>query len=293
MERIVLIGGIGRSGTTLLRQIVGSHTAIAMPPTEFKFIPRYVRGKQLREIFSNEQLREWNINFEEFCRLDPKDAFTKTLIGYKESINKTIAGDKTPYYEFYFEILQDWLRDFDFRFIQIIRNPLDVIASLKYFQEGRDYSNAYTVAKNWVRSASIGTSRNFHNPQQFCLIRYEDLIDNSEKTVEFLCDFLDVDYEIESMLKQINFRNKENSSFSKNFAPTTHFSITNPASRKHFLSKREVDTVGSICGEVALSLGYRDIDFISPSPSKGLFQDLKKKIRIESGSIIGRLIKQR
>lgn len=43
-RRFVLIAGMPRSGTNLVRRIVGSHSEIAIPSAEFVFLEKYSWG---------------------------------------------------------------------------------------------------------------------------------------------------------------------------------------------------------------------------------------------------------
>ena len=51
-RRFVLIGGMPRSGTTLVKTIVGSHSRIAIPPGDFPYAERAVTGLSVEEIFA-------------------------------------------------------------------------------------------------------------------------------------------------------------------------------------------------------------------------------------------------
>ena len=133
VRRFVLIGGVGRSGTSLLRRIVGSHSRIAIPPSESKFFSQYRLGRTVGEILTNERLKQWDLDLRPLYGLSHPDAFRSALAMYAESRGKEIPGEKSPLNEFHYDLVQHWLQDYyDIRFLQLVRNPLDVIASHKH-----------------------------------------------------------------------------------------------------------------------------------------------------------------
>ena len=133
MEKIVLIGGVGRSGTTLTRKIIGSHSKIAVTPTELKMFTFASKGKSVLETLSRDRLEPWGVDFSDLYSCPFQEAFIKAILRYKTNVGKEIAGEKSTYYEFFYDTLQEWLSDFNFKFIHLIRNPFDVMASHKYF----------------------------------------------------------------------------------------------------------------------------------------------------------------
>ncbi len=72
--------------------------------------------------------------------------------------------------------------------IHIIRDPRDVIASLK--KRGKHHLNA---AEAWL--ASIASIAPYRQNQQVLEIRYEDLCADHNKIMEQVCDFLSVDFD--------------------------------------------------------------------------------------------------
>jgi hypothetical protein len=96
MKKIVIIGGMPRSGTNLARRIIGSHSKIAIPTGEFKFFRQLSNGKSVREILANPRLKEWNVDFSDLYAAQPAKVFIQTLTRYAENVGKEIPGEKTP-----------------------------------------------------------------------------------------------------------------------------------------------------------------------------------------------------
>lgn len=71
--------------------------------------------------------------------------------------------------------------------IHLIRNPKDVILSLNK----RGYS-LFNAAERWI--STVGNIRELAKKNKILLIKYEDLIKNTNKTYEKICNYIDVDF---------------------------------------------------------------------------------------------------
>ncbi len=277
-QRYVLIGGMPRSGTTLVETVVGSHSKIAMPPGDFPFAAQANAGWSVRRILS--LLREkptwehWKVqDFSSILDLDYGTAFRQALVLYAQGAGKEFPGAKAPYSEFYLDLYEKWLADHELRFITVIRNPIDVIASLKHSQihsHLHGFRNLVEVqSRNWVRSASLVLGKEHDKRTRFCAVRYEDLVNDPESTVSRLCRFIGVDPEIEPMLNRSDFAYYDtNTSFPQSYANRRDKEsyVYRPESRKQSLSDRDIRVIGRICGETARSLGYEDPDLTTGPP---------------------------
>ncbi len=277
-ERFVLIGGMPRSGTTLAETVIGSHSKIAMPPGDFPFAAQANAGWSINRIFSalseKPTWEHWKVrDFSTILDLDHGAAFRKALTLYAEGIGKDYPGAKAPYSEFYLDLYEEWLADYELRFITVIRNPIDVIASLKHSQihsHLHGFRNLVEVqSRNWVRSASLALGKEHDKRTRFCAVRYEDFVSDPEATVVRLCRFIGVDPEIEPMLNRSDFAYYDtNTSFPQSYADRKDKDtyVYRPESRKQNLSGKDIRMIGRICGETARSLGYEDPDLIAGPP---------------------------
>ena len=284
-SKFVLIGGTPRSGTNLARRIIGSHSKIAVPPSEFNFFNQHRSGKSVRAILSAEPVKRWGVDLSDLYSRPHREAFIAALVRYAESLGKEIPGEKTPYNEFYYETIRAWLEGFDLKFVHLVRNPFDVIASYKHAPfRGAERHKRYDVAalcRNWVRSVSIGLARAHTDPETYCLVKYEDLTTNPARTTESLCAFLGVEFEPERMLNLADYKGyADNTSFPQDSASQSgeHTPIHPPRSRKGYLTRSEIRTVSALCGELAHALGYEDADF-HPAPPEPLGMGLRKRVR--------------
>lgn len=290
MDRLVLIGGVPRSGTNLVRRIIGSHSEIAVPPAEFQFLGQYAKGKSVTEILANKRLKRWDIDLSDLCSRGHREAFICALVRYAEHVGKTIPCDKSPLNEFYYDIAQEWVNGAELKFVHMVRNPFDVMASYKHSTiRGDDRYKAYpgilAHCRNWNRSVSMGLARAHYNPQGYYLLKYEDLAIDPVRITSELCSFLGVGFEKERMLSLADYAgHRDNTSFPQEHSRQheSYAAIRQPKSEKHLLTTSELHTVSSICGELAKALGYGDGDYRSLPPERlplGSKERLKRVVR--------------
>ena len=274
---------MARSGTNLIRRIIGSHSQIAIPPAEFQFFKKHHQQKSVEQILSNKRLADWNVDFSDLYSLEPRDVYIKVLQRYAAQAGKSIAGEKTPFNEFYLHTIESWLADFDLKFVLMVRNPIDVLASYKYKPFGDSFDSddeswVPAFVKNWRRSVCLGLAKSHAHPNHYFVLRYEDLTrDTAAKTAE-LCGFLGVEFEREQMLNLSAFAsNKNNTSFANSAKVETDSKIYTPPSRKNYLTEGEISQVCKTCGEIAWALGYEDEDFRPAPPQHKDVTGLKKQ----------------
>lgn len=269
MNKAVLVCGMGRSGTNLLRRIVGSHSDIAMPPVEFQFFQSLDSGKTVQQILSAENFQQrYQLDVSDLYHDAPETVYKELLARYAKSINKPVAGEKTPRNEFYYERILKSLDGFDIRFIQIVRNPFDMLASYKHApfrKKALVQAETVELVEDWLRSLSIGLARSFSNPEKYRVIKYEKLTSDPAKETQKLCEFLDVDFQPDRMLNLVDFsEHKDNTSFSdqdtKNDTQNTGL-VKRAKSRKDHLTPEEIQMVVFLCSELAQSFGYFDEAF--------------------------------
>lgn len=268
MQKFILIGGMERSGTNLLRRIVGSNSRIAIPPSEFKFFARYKMGATVEQIFADKRLKRWRVDLRPFSSLPHPEAFRQALTHYADACGKEIPGEKTPLNEFHYGLIEQWLEGYDVRFLQMVRNPLDVIASHKHAPFRRDKRgteiDVTSRCGRWRRSVSIGLARAYADPEKYRVVRYEDLTADPVGVTRTLCDFLGVEFEEARMLTLSDYRGRVDNT---SFAPADgdrhaeHATIHRLRTRKHHLTPGDQAVIARLCGELADALGYHDDDF--------------------------------
>lgn len=203
--------GAPRSGTTLLRMMLDTHSDLSIPP-ETGFILKIDLQKPLScEDFYNLVLnfppdatawRDYKISDRDFRdRLNQIDDFNVVkgircfYQTYADRFKKPRWGDKTPSYAFCVDKIAELLPKA--RFIHIIRDGRDVAVSLrtKWFRTGNSIRE---LAQNWIDFVQAGRKNNFK--ERYLEVFFEDLIINTEETLRKICSFIELDYQ-EKMLE--------------------------------------------------------------------------------------------
>lgn len=210
----LFIIGAGRSGTTLLRSILNNNEQICIPPESHGTIPNCAKK------FYRYQMLDWedlvriligefaSINHFDYWELDPQSLIDqcnslpkeeKTLASIINVIYSTyrnraapqaiIWGDKSP-----FNTLRlRWLHRIfpNARYIHIIRDGRDVVSS--YLKKGL-ITNIESAADRWLLSLKKVEAFEHNKKPQILTIYYEDLVTQTNDTVEKLCRFLGVPF---------------------------------------------------------------------------------------------------
>ncbi len=213
-SRPIFIVGCERSGTTMLRLILHSHANIAIPP-QTKFIKKVYKRRlffgNLSKLNNRSKILKWfTENHNNKTKiidldLDPSDIQNEIIksgnsLGsilstifklYSKQNNKIRWGDKHPYYIKYLDQLFKLFPDA--QVIHIVRDGRDAVASLKSMPWWKNDS-IYSML-NWQEAIISGRKAKFkYGSDQFIEIRYEDIIDDPEKNIEILCNFLDEEF---------------------------------------------------------------------------------------------------
>lgn len=212
-DRPIFIVGVHRSGTTLLRYMLNSSPRIYIPP-ESDFFP-YFFGRDptgelseervahvLHTIFARYRLiKEWQgepPTADAFLRAMPDRtpaAFLDTLYGmYARQYGAVRWGDKTPIYSSYVDLIDQMFPEA--QFIHVIRDGRDVALSMLDKWGRRDFHiDVYFSARNWVRRIrQARASGGRLEAGRYYEMRYENLVQDPEKGLRPLCDFLNEPY---------------------------------------------------------------------------------------------------
>ncbi len=205
-----IIVGAPRSGTTLLRLMLDSHPALAIPPeTGFLNLATELRGRDqnLRERFVRALT---NYPTEVPCWPDfeiPEEAFRSALNAispfsiadgyrtfyrlYAGRFGKPRWGDKTPLYCMNLPTIRKILPEA--RFVHIIRDGRAACLSLRrmWFSPSEKIGDLASYWRNCVLKARRGGS----GSPDYLEVRYEDLILNAEGTLRRICNFVDLEYD--------------------------------------------------------------------------------------------------
>ena len=212
MSPPLILLGVSRSGTTLLRVIVDRSSGIAVPDESF-FVPLLARrygktvdaAKFLDDVARIPTIRAWGVPLEEISArvrsgMRTGDAIAAIYETYAEHAGKPRWGDKTPMYMRHLALLERLFPDA--QYVHLIRDGRDAALSFLQMPEGtftRTWAHPRTPAqfaclwRKEVRDARalglrLGAAR-YHE------IRYEQLVADPEATVREICAFAGLPFE--------------------------------------------------------------------------------------------------
>lgn len=218
-NRPIFIVGCERSGTTMLRLILHSHTNIAIPP-QTKYIKKVYKRRlffgNLSKLKSRNKIAKWfsdnhnkktkiidlgidqnDIQNEMMKSGNSLGAILSTIFKlYSKQNKKSRWGDKHPYYIKYMDQLFKLFPDA--QVIHIIRDGRDAVASLKSMPWWKN--NSIYSMLNWQEAISNGRKAKLrYSSNQFIEIRYEDIIKEPEKNIRILCNYLEEEFSPEML----------------------------------------------------------------------------------------------
>lgn len=206
----IFVIGVDRSGTTLLRLMLDSHSKISIPYESHFFIRFYRRResfgdleeeqnrrKLVEEILEQPYVNRWDqqITIDELD-LDKCISLEATIdqiySAYARRFGKEIWGDKTPEYVDQIDVLNNMYPNA--RFIHIIRDGRDVgLSILKRWWGADDF---VTVMRYWVEKVTLARKMLGVLPENRSIeIRFEDLVVEPEKELRRVASFLGLSYE--------------------------------------------------------------------------------------------------
>jgi hypothetical protein len=192
---IVFIAGCGRSGTTYLRTVVDAHPDIFIP-SESLFLIDYLKYSQsvprrlLSWLFFNEpQLKAWyrgrpfritNIQ-RDICRIHEDEAL---------SDGARIWGQKTPRFIRHMSLFDAYFPEI--KWILIYRDPRAVVASM--LQSKRHTYAVSFACRRWLKDNRpiVQILKDLTSSENVLIVKYEDLIENTEESLANVFAFLGV-----------------------------------------------------------------------------------------------------
>lgn len=198
-NRIIFVGGVPRSGTTLVQNILDSHPDIFGGP-EFDRIPNVVDlRRKFHSSISNKRI-------DIYCS---KDQVDRAIAAYIESLLLPIAdknnckfiSEKTPWNILAFlDLLEIFPKS---HFIHVVRDPRGVIASmLKVGEKAKrmntnspDFTRDIKLAIHYIGTChKIADEATKRAPDRVITVVYEKLISEPEKETKRVCEFLKINW---------------------------------------------------------------------------------------------------
>jgi Sulfotransferase family len=208
----LVVLGVSRSGTTLLRVILDRSPGIAIPDESF-FVPLLARRhgrtveaeRFLDDVARIPTIRAWGLRPEDVApRIRPGMATGAAIAAifeaYAELAGKPRWGDKTPMYMRHLGLLERLFPDA--QYVHLVRDGRDAALSFLEMPEGtftRTWAHPTTPAQFaclWAKEVSdaralgrrVGGAR-YHE------VRYEELVGDPEAVVAGICAFAGLSFE--------------------------------------------------------------------------------------------------
>jgi hypothetical protein len=206
----VLVLGVSRSGTTLLRVVLDRSPGIAIPE-ESRFIPllwRRHRGRIDPERFRDDlarlpALRRWGLDPEAVVIApgsSTAEAIAAVFEAYAAQHGKPRWGDKSPMYMRHLTLLERLFPAA--HYVHLIRDGRDVAVSFLAMPEGtytRTWAYPSTPARfacQWRTEVEAGRALGARvGPARYLEVRYEELVAEPEHVVRSICGFAGLAFE--------------------------------------------------------------------------------------------------
>jgi len=208
-KRVFLVG-CPRSGTTLLQSMLAAHPQIvSFPETHFmeRVSPKFaVMGLASPRRRDRRRLVQFltEVGYPELERLIPRYAITlqrtiSAFVDVLDALTLTQYGDvwveKTPNHLHYIDFIERHIPDA--RFIHMVRNGEDVVASLyevstRHPEIWGEPATLEACVTRWIGDVEV-TRRHIHKPHHR-LVRYEELLEDAQSVLAQLCEFLGIPF---------------------------------------------------------------------------------------------------
>lgn len=210
MKRIFLVGA-PRSGTTILQSLLAAHPKITSFP-ETKFFHHLWTDRLSRKLpdrlhdFFHKDIRRPDLY--DSAEINQRQSTTDRVNWFVGILDKlateegnSIWLEKTPEHVYFIDSILDYLPDA--KFIHIVRNPLDVVASMRKATQDPttnhlwhgEWSLEFCVSR-W-NSAALASYSCARSTQHHLIVKYEDLLADKIRLLSECCFFIDVPYDVE------------------------------------------------------------------------------------------------
>lgn len=271
-KRIFLVGS-GRCGSTLLQGLIWAHPEIYSCP-ETHFFQSLQSNSRINQVlgisdiahdpicnrFLSYMIKEHQLDIPDTLPrniTERAQAFVHLMDMVAVSTNNKYWLEKTPGHLHEIEHIKQYVENVVF--IHLVRSGTDTVASLwdtfrKFNRENPDweeakYSKLDDLAHNWVDAVNISMS--YLSDPQHCVLRYGDLVANTEAVMHRICEFIQIDYN-DSML---NNYTKTTTHYNEPWHEKVGNKITNYNNSKFYevFTPAQQALVSSIVNEVDLS----------------------------------------
>jgi hypothetical protein len=211
----VIVLGVGRSGTTLLRVMLDRHSELAIPYESF-FVPQLAHrhGRRpaldgfLDDLGRLRTLYDWGISPDDVRPrlhegMTTSEAIAAIFETYAERQGKPRWGDKTPLYMQQLPLLEGLFPDATW--VHLVRDGRDAALSFLELPEGfsgKTWAQPRTAAQfaaRWRTEILAARKLGRNAGGRYLELRYEDLVDEPEQWLLRVCEHASLAWEPEML----------------------------------------------------------------------------------------------
>lgn len=293
-ERVFpMLVGCGRSGTTLIRNVLDAHPELALTHEAHFVGPmgaqrrKYETGEGvdidafLDDLYQDSNFVRQGVDREELrdslVSDRPEsyaDAVRSVFAHYARNHGKKLYGDKTPGSVTQIKSLAALFPEA--RFIHIIRDGRAVALS---YMERPEWgpSTAAEAAHHWRNRVLRGRHAGSELPGRYLEVKYEDMVSNPEEKTREMCDFLGIEYDD----RMLSFHKQSEGFISSTKNPDAFRNLSQPIQGELRDWRAEIkssdrEIFEAIAGELLAELGYS---------VEGKPHGLSTKVRLATASI--------
>jgi len=272
MVQPLIILGVGRSGTTLLRVMLDRNTTLAIPYETF-FVPqlahRHGRRPSIDEFVEDlgrlRTLYDWGIRPEDVRPrlrkgMTTSEALAAIFETYADRQGKPRWGDKTPLYMQQLPLLERLFPDA--LWVHLVRDGRDAALSFLELPEGfsgKTWAQPRTVAQfaaRWRTEILAARRLGRHAGSRYLELRYEDLVAEPERELRRICDHASLPWE-DGMLDHTRVSDAANMPEHRNLAQPPTPGLRDWRSQ---MSRDDTLAFEQVAGDVLRSAGYEPLE---------------------------------
>jgi len=208
----IFIAGPERSGTSLIYALLASHPNIAMSRRTNMWTHYYNQYGNISQPENFERCLHMMMRYKRLLKLNPdperirsefwqgeqtySSLFALLEEHFAEQLGKPRWGDKSLNTERYADLI--FAAYPGARILHMLRDPRDrYSSSLKRWETSRSGIGGATAL--WLTTVGLAERNRMRYPEQYKIVRYEDLASKPEETLREICNFIDEPYAAEML----------------------------------------------------------------------------------------------
>ena len=269
MTSPLLLLGVSRSGTTLLRVILDRSPGVAIPDESF-FVPLLARrhgstvdaDRFLDDVARIPTIRAWGVSADDVASrvrsgMPTGDAIAAIFTAYADHAGKPRWGDKTPMYMRHLTLLERLFPAA--QYVHLVRDGRDAALSFLEMPEG-------TFTRTWAHPTSpaqfaclwrkeVGDARSLGRrvgQRRYLEVRYEELVADPDGVVSAVCAFAAIPFEQRMLAYSEAVDVSDKPHQQRLLRPPT----TGVRSWRDDMSADDVTAFEAVAGDLLVELGY-------------------------------------